>query len=108
MKKNFNVPFRNWKGEVIVSPVKNENGEEIYKPQIIGDTVGKLLFEVIDSQSMQLSGEEKLRAYRVAFKIGKDAENVDLEAEDIILIKKILCPIMAVGGYGQIVDLLEG
>ena len=28
MKKNFNVPFKNWKGEVIVSPVKNENGEE--------------------------------------------------------------------------------
>ena len=34
-------------------------------------------------------------------------ENV-IEAEDIILIKKILCPVMAVGGYGQIVDLLEG
>ena len=108
MKKNFNVPFRNWKGEVIVSPVKNENGEEIYKPQIMGDIVGKVLFEVIDSQSMQLSGEEKLRAYRVACKIGKDSENVYLEAEDIILIKKILCPVMAVGGYGQIVDLLEG
>ena len=28
MKKNFNVPFRNWKGEVIVTPVKNENGEK--------------------------------------------------------------------------------
>ena len=108
MKNNFNVPFRSWKGEVIVSPVKNENGEEIYKPQIIGDIVGKVLFEVIDSQNMQLSGEEKLRAYRVACKIGKDAENVELEAEDIILIKKILCPVMAVGGYGQIVDLLEG
>ena len=108
MKKNFNVPFRNWKGEVIVSPVKNENGEETYKPQIMGDIVGKVLFEVIDSQSMQLSREEKLRAYRVAWKIGKDAENVDLEVEDIIRIKKILCPGMAVGGYGQIVDLLEG
>ena len=108
MKKNFNVPFRNWKGEVIVSPVKNENGDEIYKQQIIGDIVGKVLFEVIDSQSMQLSGEEKLRAYRVACKIGKDAENVELESEDIVLIKKILCPVMAVGGYGQIVDLLEG
>ena len=99
MKKNFNVPFKNWKGEVIVAPVKNENGEETYKPQIIGDIVGKVLFEVIDSQSMQLS---------VACKIGKDAENVDIDAEDIILIKKILCPVMAVGGYGQIVDLLEG
>ena len=108
MKKNFNVPFKNWKGEVIVSPVKNENGEETYKPQIMGDIVGKVLFEVIDNQSIQLSGEGKLRAYRVACKIGKDAENVNLEAEDIILIKKILCPVMAVGGYGQIVDLLEG
>ena len=39
MKKNFNVPFKNWKGEVIVSPVKNENGEETYKSQIIGDIV---------------------------------------------------------------------
>ena len=57
MKKNFNVPFRNWKGEVIVSPVTNENGEETYKPQIMGDIVGKVLFEVIDSHSMQLSGE---------------------------------------------------
>lgn len=108
MKKNFNVPFRNWKGEVIVTPVKNENGEGTYKPQIMGDIVGKVLFEVIDRQDMQLSGEEKLRAYRIACKIGKDAENVDIEAEDIILIKKILCPVMAVGGYGQIVDLLEG
>ena len=63
---------------------------------------------MIDNQSIQLSGEEKLRAYRVACKIGKNSENVDIEAEDIILIKKILCPVMAVGGYGQIVDLLEG
>ena len=54
MKKNFNVPFRNWKGEVIVTPVKKEKGEETSKPQMIGDIVGNVLFEVIDSQSMQL------------------------------------------------------
>ena len=66
MKKNFNVPFKNWKSEVIVAPVKNENGEETYKPQIMGDIVGKVLFEVIDNQSIQQSGEEKLRANRVA------------------------------------------
>lgn len=108
MKKNFNIPFRNWNGDVIIQPVKNEKGEEAYEPQIIGNIIGKILFEVIDNQNMQLSGEEKLRAYRIACKIGKNADNVDLEAQDIILIKKILCPVMTIGGYGQIVDLLEG
>lgn len=108
MTKNMNIPFKDWKGEDIEFATKNESGEVVKKKQMIGDTIARLLYEMCDSQQVQLSGEEKLQAYRIACKIGKDAEKVELSAEDIVLLKRLLSPVLSIGGYGQIVDLLEG
>ena len=108
MTKNMNIPFKDWKGEDIEFATKNESGEVVMKKQMVGDTIAKLLYEMCDSQQMRLSGEEKLQAYRIACRIGKDAEKVELSAEDIVLLKKLLAPVLSIGGYGQIVEVLEG
>lgn len=108
MTKNMNIPFKDWKGEDIEFATNNESGEVVNRNQMIGDTIAKLLYEMCDSQQMQLSGDEKLQAYRIACRIGKDASNVEMSAEDIVLLKRLLLPVLSIGGYGQIVDLLEG
>lgn len=108
MTKNMNIPFKDWKGEDVVFTSQNENGEVVKNKQMLGDTIAKLLYEMFDSQQMQMSGDEKLQAYRIACRIGKDAEKVEMSAEDIVLMKKLLLPVLSIGGYGQIVDLLEG
>lgn len=108
MNKNMNIPVVDWKGDAIVVASKNENGEVVEKEQIVGDIVASLLFSMCDNSQTQMSGEEKLQAYRIAQKIGKDMGAVELSAEDIVLLKKVLCPILSVGAYGQIVELLEG
>lgn len=108
MTKNMNIPFKDWKGEDVVFTSQNESGEVVNRKQMIGDTIARLLYEMCDSQQMQLSGDEKLQAYRIACRIGKDAEKVELSAEDIVLLKRLLSPVLSIGGYGQIVDLLEG
>lgn len=108
MTKNMNIPFKDWKGEDIEFATKNESGEVVNRKQMIGDTIAKLLYEMCDSQQMQLSGDEKLQAYRIACRIGKDASNVELSAEDIVLLKRLLLPVLSIGGYGQVIEVLEG
>lgn len=108
MTKNMNIPFKDWKGEDIEFATKSESGEVVNRKQMIGDTIARLLYEMCDSQQMQLSGDEKLQAYRIACRIGKDASKVEMSAEDIVLLKKLMEHVLSIGGYGQIVDLLEG
>lgn len=108
MTKNMNIPFKDWKGEDVVFTSQNEKGEVVKNKQMVGDTIARLLYEMCDSQQMQMSGEEKLQAYRIACKIGKDAEKVELSAEDIVLLKRLLSPVLSIGGYGQVIEVLEG
>ena len=108
MTKNMNIPFKDCKGEDIEFATKSESGEVVNRKQMIGDTIARLLYGMCDSQQMQLSGDEKLQAYRIACRIGKDASKVEMSAEDIVLLKRLLSPVLSIGGYGQIVDLLEG
>lgn len=108
MTKNMNIPFKDWKGEEVEFAIKNERGEVVMKKQMVGDTIARLLYEMCDSQQMQLSGEEKLQAYRIACRIGKDATKVEMSAEDIVLLKKLLLHVLSIGGYGQVMEILEG
>lgn len=108
MTRNLNIPFKDWKGEDVEFATKNESGEVVMKKQMVGDIIAKLLYEMCDSQQMQLSGDEKLQAYRIACRIGKDAEKVEMSAEDIVLLKNLLSPVLSIGGYGQVMDVLEG
>ena len=49
-----------------------------------------------------------MQAYRVMKRIQAKPEEVDLSAEDAVLIKEIAKDTMVSGIYGQLVDVLEG
>lgn len=99
MKRNFNFPLLNYKGEEI----KDENGNN----QLMSDIVSLRLFAVGNSDS-PASPEKKMQAYRVMKRIQAKPEEVDLSAEDAVLIKEIAKDTMVSGIYGQLVDVLEG
>lgn len=99
MKRNFNFPLLNYKGEVI----KDENGNN----QLMSDIVSLRLFAVGNSDS-PASPEKKMQAYRVMKRIQAKPEEVELSAEDAVLIKEIAKDTMVSGIYGQLVDVLEG
>ena len=108
MKKNLNVPFVNWKGETVTVKSQDENGNVVEKAQMVGEELGALCFNVFGNENLRVSGEEKLQLYRIATAIGKDPANVEMSAEDIVLLKRILEPALSAGAYGQVVGLLEG
>ena len=89
--------------------VKDYQGHDAELPnkekQQVKDLVCKCLFVGGDG----LSADEKYKAYKLHLKIRQSEESVELKSEDISLIKKVCdkC-ISGAGGYGQIVDLLEG
>lgn len=108
MKKNLEIPFKNWRGEPIYVKASGENGDEVLKPQLVSDELGALFFNVSGSDKIQVSGDEKLRLYRLACQIAKTPNEVDMSAEDIVLIKRLLEPTCSAGAYGQLVEILEG
>lgn len=89
--------------------IRDYNGEEAKLPngdkQMIKDLVCKCLY--IGNE--KLTPDEKYQAYTLCVKIRESIAEIELKAEDISLIKRICgeC-ISGAGGYGQIVDLLEG
>lgn len=99
MKRNFNFPLLNYKGEEI----KDENGNN----QLMSDIVSLRLFAVGNSGE-PASPEKKMQAYRVMKRIQTKPEEVELSAEDAVLIKEIGKDTMVSGIYGQLVDVLEG
>lgn len=108
MKKNLNIPFKSWKGEPIMLKAQDESGNEVLKPQLVSDELGALFFNVSGSDKIQVSGDEKLRLYRLATNIAQSPSEVDMSAEDIVLIKRILEPTCSAGAFGQIIEILEG
>ena len=82
---------------------KDENGNN----QLMSDIVSLRLFAVGNSDS-PASPEKKMQAYRVMKRIQAKPEEVDLSAEDAVLIKEIAKDTMVSGIYGQLVDVLEG
>lgn len=108
MKKNLNVPFKNWKGEPVKMQAQDESGNMVMKDQLISDELGALFFQVTGSDTLQVSADEKLRLYRIACKIADNPSEVELVSEDIVLMKHILKKGCSAGAYGQIYDILEG
>ena len=99
MKRNLNKPIVYVDGKTI----KNENQAGV----MAADLVARGLFEVSGS-SVTLTPDEKYKCWKISQKIIAKPEAVELEADDIVLIKKITAPSLSAGIYGQIVDLLEG
>lgn len=97
MKRNLKKELLYFNGE----PLKDEKKD----PVLINDVLGKALFEV--STSVGLSPEEKYQAFKISQRIAANPEAVELESNDIVLIRKVMAPSFSAGIYGQIVDLLE-
>lgn len=90
MKVNLDKSFKNYKGE--------ESG------QVIKDTVCQCLYNAGEG----FTPEEKYKAYLLVTRISAAKKDVDLMAEDITLIKRICEKPLTAGGYGQVVELMEG
>ena len=72
--------------------------------QFLKDVICQCLY--VGEQNM--SAEEKYKSYKLC-KLLIDSDEAELSAEDISLIKKVCSKcISGAGGFGQIVDLLEG
>jgi hypothetical protein len=108
MKVNFNKGFVNFKGEPIVSE-RVVDGNKRYVPQLMKDVLSPLLFEGewARTRGTPLSGGEKIRAYELSLRIYKSTGEVELTAEDAVLIKEA-AQALNPGGYAQVVQLIEG
>lgn len=108
MKKNFNVPFLTLKGEPCMVQGKDENGNEVEKPQLISEELGALFFSATGSNELPLSGDDKLRLAKVAQQMATHPDEVDVTSEDISLMKRVLERGCSAGAYLQIYNILEG
>ena len=100
MKVNFYDYFKDFDGQ----PLRINN-----EPQIVGHIVAQCLFNgtsIRPSGNQQTDTDKKLRAYRLCMQIMDAEGEIDITAEDAVLIKE------AVSGltpccYSQVVKLIE-
>ena len=78
--------------------LKNEKGE----PQMMSDTIGLYLYAAGSKKP-----PDKMRAYRICVQLQEHPEEVELEAEDMTLIKELTNEALVAGAFGQIVQVLE-
>lgn len=98
MKINFSQILKNHKG----TNIKNELGEEVKLSAPCVNALN-LLFE----DEKGLSGDDKFKRYKLSLKIDSDDE-VDVTAEDIALIKKVVGKGYPPNIVGIVYDTLEG
>ena len=106
MKVNLNVPFMNYKGLVITKKVE---GTDVEQEQLMKDVIAPILFsgEWRDERVNALSGDEKIRAYSLSLKIYQSTGNIEISAEEALMIKEAAL-VLNTGGYAQIVKLIDG
>jgi hypothetical protein len=96
MKVNFNVPFKNFKGEAIV-----KDGKE----QLIKDVLAPVMFE--GNWISSVDGKEKLMSYDLSVRIYAAEGEINITPEEAILIQRG-AQILNAAGYAQIHQLIEG
>lgn len=106
MKVNLNVPFMNYKGLVITKKIE---GSEETQDQLMKDVIAPILFsgEWRDERVNALSGNEKIRAYSLSLKIYQSTGEIELSAEEALMIKEAAL-VLNPGGYAQVVKLIDG
>lgn len=108
MKVNLNVPFMNYKGLVITKKVE---GTDVEQEQLMKDVIAPILFsgEWRDERVRvnALSGDEKIRAYSLSLKIYQSTGDIEISAEEALMIKEAAL-VLNPGGYAQIVKLIDG
>ena len=88
MRVNFNVSVKGFDG-------KETNG-------ILSRVLYKNIFFFADSPSFQLPYEDKYKVYRLGKRIAESDGEIDITTEHIASV------VLTIGGYGQVVDLIEG
>lgn len=109
MKVNFNIPFKNSRGEDAFEMV-TVNGEKQKQFQMIDDIICQGLF---DGRTLRTTGDDdadsklKMRAFELYQKIRAAKGEVEITTEEASLIKRISL-LLPPGAYGQIYQLIEG
>ena len=100
MKVNFYVCFKEFDGQPL-----HINGE----PQLVSRIVAQCLFNgtgIRPSGNQQTDADKKLRAYRLCMQIMDAVGEIDITAEDAVLIKEAVSGLTP-GCYSQVVQLIE-
>lgn len=114
MQVNFNIPFKNYKGEPMqreVEAIRNEKKVLEKQPVIIADVLAQNLYSgegIEKTGNTEKDNENKFKAYKLCHRIFSTPGTVDLTPEESILIKQVSAAALTAGAYGQIVELLEG
>ena len=101
MKVNFYDCFKDFDGQPL-----HINGE----PQLVSRIVAQCLFNgtgIRPSGNQQTDADKKLRAYRLCMQIMDAVGEIDITAEDAVLIKEAFSGLTP-GCYSQLVKLIEG
>lgn len=100
MKVNFYDCFKDFDGQPL-----HINGE----PQLVSRIVAQCLFNgtgIRPSGNQQTDADKKLRAYRLCIQIMDAVGEIDITAEDAVLIKEAVSGLTP-GCYSQVVQLIE-
>ena len=92
MKVDLNRRFRGFKGN-----------------ELDGDNVATAVAEALFNygENKHVGRDEKLKAYVLCQRIIQGGGVLDLESEDVTLIKEVCGESLTAGGYGQVYELVE-
>lgn len=77
------------------------------KKQYICDHVCQILWQMEEVEGNAATAEQKYRAYKLMQRIAANPDEVEMESEDVTLVKNLALKCFRAGVYGQIVDAIE-
>lgn len=101
MKKKFDVVLKDLKGETM-----KKDGKDLNLKDLAVDCL--LAPEVENGQMKRLSGQDHIKRYELAKKIHSSKEEINIDAEEISLIKSVISMNYNTFVAGPAMELLEG
>lgn len=102
MKRNLNIVLKTLDGE----PLKEDNNGTVRDVLLSRLAVNALLVNYPDEQS--LSGEEKVKRFKLAQQINDADGDVEITAEQVALLKSLIAKGYTPLVVGQAYEILEG
>lgn len=100
MNVNLKAPLVGFNGDTI------KKSEDDDSPVTLGETLSMACVNA--NPQKHADGDAKLKIYRVLQKIGpKDVEEVELEVEEVALLKSLVGDMYGVAVVGAVYDVLE-
>lgn len=114
MKVNFNKAFKNYRGEDATEDVEavSKDGKKTIekKKQMVNDMLAAILYSghgLVRLGDAEKDNRRKYEAYKLSLRVCSAKGAIDITPEEAIIIKEVAVSLSA-GGYGQIVDLIDG